>query len=514
MKKIVNYGAVKLKKNQKFVPQTLLIMKNLEKHFEAFRLNTIGHNQMIETPYGKKEMIYGDWIASGRLYAPIEKKLIDEIGPFVANTHSESSETGMLMTQAYHLALSKIKEHVNAGPRDVIITAGSGMTTVINKFQRILGLRVCGKLSGKSCLDKGERPVVFITHMEHHSNHTSWFETIADVVVLEPDENLLVNPESLRKEMEKYKDRKLKIGSFSACSNVTGIKTPYYELARIMHQYGGACIVDFAASAPYVDIDMHPEDPECKLDAVMFSPHKFLGGPGSSGVLVFDSAFYKSSVPDNPGGGTVDWTNPWGEYKYIDDIEVREDGGTPGFLQAMKTYLCIQLKQQMNTSYIKEREDQMLEKAFERLGKIKGLNILADNVRERLGVISFYVENVHYNLIVRLLNDHFGIQVRGGCACAGTYGHFLLNVDYEKSKKITDKINHGDLSEKPGWVRLSLHPTMSDAQLDFILEAISKVVENVEEWAKEYTYVAKHNEFVHSTYQVGREAMIQKWFTL
>jgi len=508
------YNKRGIKKKSEICGLILSEMKNLEKHFEPFRINTIGHDQTIETPYGVKNMIYADWIASGRLYGPIEKKIVEEIGPYVGNTHSESSETGKLMTQAYHYALNKIKEHVNAGPRDVIITAGSGMTTVINKFQRILGLRVCGKLSGRSCLDKLERPVVFITHMEHHSNHTSWFETIADVIVLEPDENLLVSPDSLRSALEKHKDRKLKIGSFSACSNVTGIKTPYYELARIMHQYGGACIVDFAASAPYVEIDMHPEDPDCKLDAVMFSPHKFLGGPGSSGVLVFDSAFYKSQVPDNPGGGTVDWTNPWGEYKYIDDIEVREDGGTPGFLQAMKAYYCIMLKNQMKPALIEEMEVLLLEKAFDRLGKIKGLRILADNVKERLGIISFYVENIHYNLIVRLLNDRFGIQVRGGCACAGTYGHFLLNVDYEKSKKITEKISHGDLSEKPGWVRLSLHPTMTGAELDTILDAIAQVVEHIEEWSKDYTYNAKCNEFFHNTYEAGRQEMIEKWFSL
>ncbi len=198
-------------------------------------------------------------------------------------------------------------------PGDVIITAGSGMTTVINKLQRILGFRTFKKNDVLTSLPEEERPVVFITHMEHHSNHTSWFETIADVIQLKPDDNLLVDIEELRKALEKYKARKMKIGSFTACSNVTGISTPYYEMAKLMHEYGGICFVDFAASAPYVKIDMHPEDPMMALDAIMFSPHKFLGGPGTSGVLVFNSALYNNPVPDNPGGGTVDWTNPWGE---------------------------------------------------------------------------------------------------------------------------------------------------------------------------------------------------------
>jgi len=380
-------------------------MSRLEQYFKKFRENVVGIDQEFDSPYGKQKIVYGDWIASGRLYQPIEEKISSEIGPYVGNTHTETSETGLLMTQAYRKSHQIIKEHVNAGLNDVIITAGFGMTAVINKFQRILGLKYCGKVSGKSCISERERPVVFITHMEHHSNQTSWYETSADVVVVEPGEGLLVEPENLRKALEKYKDRPFKIGSFTACSNVTGVRTPYTELAKIMHEYGGVCFIDFAASAPYDEINMHPEDPMEKLDAVMFSPHKFLGGPGSSGVLVFDASMYKSAVPDNPGGGTVDWTNPWGKYKYVDDIEAREDGGTPGFLQSIRTALCFGLKDQMGIENIKKREEELLEIAFKGLDKIEGLNILADNVRDRLGVISFYVENIHYNLLVQLLND-------------------------------------------------------------------------------------------------------------
>ncbi|MCP5051663.1 MAG: aminotransferase class V-fold PLP-dependent enzyme, partial [bacterium] len=251
-----------------------------------------------------------------------------------------------------------IKKHVNAGPNDVIITAGTGMTRVVNKFQRIMGLKLTKCLRDCFCPSKMERPVVFITHMEHHSNHTSWFETMADVVQLKPGKNLLINLDELRSQLNKYKDRQFKIGSFTACSNVTGIGTPYHEMAKIMHENGGLCFVDFAASAPYAGINMHPRDPMEKLDAIFFSPHKFLGGPGSAGVLVFDSALYNRDVPDDPGGGTVNWTNPWGEYKYIDDIEIREDGGTPGFLQAIRAALAIELKKKMAVPYIKKREDQ------------------------------------------------------------------------------------------------------------------------------------------------------------
>ncbi len=484
----------------------------MEEYFRLFREHITGIDAVFETPYGVKPLVYADWIASGRLYAPIEKQLSEVIGPWVGNTHTETSETGTLMTLAYHHAHRLIKEHVNADEHDVIITAGSGMTTVINKLQRMLGLRGCTRMQRKPCQQEKERPVIFLTHMEHHSNHTSWFETVADVVVLNPGPGLLVDPDELRIQLEGYKERQLKIGSFTACSNVTGIITPYRELARIMHEAGGYCFIDFAASAPYVTLDMHPEDPMEKLDAVMFSPHKFLGGPGSSGVLVFDSRLYNNPTPDQPGGGTVDWTNPWGEYKYIDDIEIREDGGTPGFLQAMKIALAIDLKNRMGTENMAKREEQMLQVIFRRLRHVKGLHILAEDQEQRLGSISFFVDGLHYNLLVRLLNDLYGVQVRGGCACAGTYGHYLLDVSYEKSRNITDKIMHGDLSEKPGWVRMSIHPTMTDAEINYILDAIEDIDSSFRKYEQEYHYNRHRNEFYHTRHDNRHQKMIRSWF--
>ena len=388
------------------------------------------------------------------------------------------------------------------------------MTAMVNKFQRILGLRVPEQLKPFVALPDELKPVVFLTHMEHHSNHTSWYQTIADVEVIPPDKDLLVDPENLRTLLKKFEDRPLKIGSFTACSNVTGIETPIHELARIMHEAGGYCFADYAASAPYVDINMHPCDQMEKLDAVFFSPHKFLGGPGTSGVLVFDSALYHCRVPDAPGGGTVDWTNPWGEYKFIDDIEIREDGGTPGFLQAMKTALCIKLKNQMNTNLIRQREEKLVSIAFREFCYIPGVHILADNQKKRLGIISFYIEGMHFNMVVKLLSDRFGIQVRGGCACAGTYGHFLLDVSYEKSKQITELITHGDLSQKPGWIRLSLHPTMTDEELMFIIDAIKQVAVHHLEWGKDYIYNKHTNEFIYKDEAHHKDEMVRGWFIL
>jgi selenocysteine lyase/cysteine desulfurase len=485
----------------------------MEEYFKKFRKNIIGMDQEFETPAGKVKMVYADWIASGRLYRPIEHKIAEVFGPFVGNTHTETTVTGTLMTQSYHLAQKKIKQHVNAGADDVIITAGFGMTAVINKLQRILDLRICGEVSHGDCLKKKEKPVVFVTHMEHHSNHTSWIETIADVVVVPPGPDLTVDLNILEDELKKYRNRRLKIGSFTACSNVTGVFTPYAQMAALMHRYGGLCFVDFAASAPYCDMDMHPENPEEKLDAVFFSPHKFLGGPGSSGVLIFDKNLYTEHMPpDQPGGGTVDWTNRWGEYKYIDDIEAREDGGTPGFLQAIRTALAIDLKNKMGTENIRKRENELLQLVFQELPKIPGMHILADNVRERLGVISFYLDNIHYNLVVKLLNDRFGIQMRGGCACAGTYGHYLLDVSYEHSKHITDLISTGNLSEKPGWIRLSLHPAMLDSEVLFIIDALKQIRKNHKKWEHDYTYNSRINEFRHTSAPAENTSFVDKWF--
>ena len=498
----------------------------LEEHFSRFRNNIIGIDKLIDTPEGKKRLIYADWIASGRLYRPVEERIVEVFGPVVANTHSESSETGKIMTNSYHLSHRLIKEHVNAGSGDVIITAGFGMTAVVNKLQRLLGLKVpvhrqsldfsCG-LPGKRIKkdDDVTRPVVFVTHLEHHSNHTSWLETSADVIVLEPNPDMTVNIGSLEKALEKYKHRELKIGAFSACSNVTGIFPPFRDLARLMHKNGGFAFADYAASAPYVDIDMHPEGDPCGyFDGIYFSPHKFLGGPGSSGVLIFNKDLYKNPVPDNPGGGTVTWTNRWGKRSYITDIEAREDGGTPGFLQSFRTALAVNLKEKMNTEKMKVREAELLAKAMPGIRSIPGIHILADNDNPRIGVISFFNPEIHHNLFVRLLNDYFGIQVRGGCSCAGTYGHYLLQVTREKSRQITEMINHGDLSLKPGWVRLSLHPTMTDEELDYILNALEAVSINHKKWKDNYNYDRGTNEFFHKNYPVMKEDDFRSWFEL
>lgn len=487
---------------------------NLEHYFQQFRKNIVGIDQEFESPYGKKKIIYADWTASGRLYKPIEEKLFNEIGPFVANTHTETSITGNVMTQAYHEAGNIIKKHVNASKDDVLITVGTGMTGAINKFQRILGLKVNENLKSHTQVPDALKPIIFVSHMEHHSNQTSWLETIAKVVVIPSNEDGLPCLENLKRLLQEFNHIPIKIAAITGCSNVTGIRTNYHQVAKIMHQNNGLCFVDFACSAPYVKIDMHPMDKEQYLDAITFSPHKFLGGPGSSGVLIFNKRLYNNLVPDNPGGGTVAYTNPWGDHDYIDDIETREDGGTPGFLQAIKIALSIKLKEQMGIDNMLKREHELNKIIFTRLSRIGNLTILAPKHTDRLGVISFYIKGAHYNLVVKLLNDRYGIQTRGGCSCAGTYGHYLLHIDHLTSKSIEKKILKGCLLERPGWVRMSIHPTMTNAEIEFICDAIKEVSKNFKAWEKDYRYNVIKNEFIHISKNGIAKEISQDWFKL
>ena len=487
---------------------------SLESYFSEFRENIIGREQFFTSPFGEKKIIYADWTASGRIYGPIEDKLRDEVFPFVANTHTETSTTGATMSLAFHEAMYIIKNHVGANENDILISAGAGMTMLVSKFQRILGLKIHEKYQDNIKIEN--RPIVFVTHMEHHSNQTSWIETIAEVVLIPHTKDGNVDLDGFKILLNEYADRELKIAAVTSCSNVTGVFTPYFKIAEIMHKNNGLCFVDFACSAPYIDINMHPKNKLQQLDAIYFSPHKFLGGPGSTGILVFNKDLYTNKVPDTPGGGTVDWTNPWGEHKYVDNIEAREDGGTPAFLQTIKTALSIQLKEKMGVKNIIDREHELHEIIWEKFEKLENAHVLADNFSDRLGVYSFYIDDLHFNLAVQLLNDKYGIQVRGGCSCAGTYGHMLLDVDINFSHNITDQIDEGDLSLKPGWVRMSIHPTMTDEEMHFIMNAIEDVAKNHKDIGADYTYNNQTNEFVYKdkSFSEMNGERAKSWFEL
>lgn len=481
--------------------------------FERFAQGVIGYDATITTPNGTFPLVYADWAASGRLYEPIEHKMQTFFGPFVANTHTESNATGTAMTRSYHEARHIIKKHVHADENDVLLFAGSGMTGAVALLQRILGWRLPEQFRSQVTIPENERPVVFVSELEHHSNHTSWLETIADVVVVPQTEEDGVDMKALENLLTTYKDRQTKIAAITAASNVTGVRLDVHEIARLMHRHDGLCFVDHTCAAPYDAIDMHPDD-EGELDAIYFSPHKFLGGPGAPGVLVFDKKLYSNAVPDRPGGGTVLWTNPWGEKKYYDDIETREDGGTPPFLGAIRAALAVRLKEKMGLGAIAEREDAIVRQVFDGLEGVSGVHILAPAHKKRLAVFAFVIDGLHYNLVTRLLNDRYGIQVRGGCACAGTYGHMLFGIDRAQSKAITTKITQGDLSEKPGFVRMSLNPTTSDETIAYILSAIRDVARHGAEWAKEYTYDSSTNEFAYTAENEGAVLSLEAGFSI
>jgi selenocysteine lyase/cysteine desulfurase len=491
----------------------------LEEYFSVFRKNIVGNSQLYEFPFGRKRIIYADWTASGRAYEPMENCIQNEILPFMANTHTDSTLTGKLMTRAYEKSKDIIKHHVNAAKDDMLVFCGSGMTGAVNKLQRMLGLCVPERLSDYGEIDyltKDEtlQPVVFVSRMEHHSNQISWLETIAIVEFIEQDRAGHIDLQHFRMLLEKYKDWKNKILAITACSNVTGIQTAYHRMAEMIHEYDGLCFVDFACSAPYVNIDMHPESVGASLDAIYFSPHKFLGGPGTAGVLIFGSKLYRNAKPDQPGGGTITYSNPWKVHKYVHHIEHREDGGTPPILQGIRVGMCIRLKEEMGIDNLLEREKELVDRVFERLSTIENIDILAGHIKKRLGVISFVIRNAHYNLIVKILNDRFGIQTRGGCSCAGTYGHILMQISKSRSYEILKRILSGDFSSKPGWIRLSVHPTMSNKELEFILDAIEQTSKQFSEWMNDYAYQSETNEFVLKNIKAEDYEEVNTWFNI
>ncbi len=486
----------------------------LQSYFSTFRNKIVGIDAYVSTPYGKKPLIYTDWTASGRLYMPIERKLSDEFGPLLANTHTETSFTGQIMTNAYHRAQRKIKEHLLVGDDFVIFQAGYGMTGAVNKLQRILGWKVHEKYrkAVRNSIDK--IPVVFVSRLEHHSNHISWLETIADVVLIPNGENGLPDLDAYEALLKKYEGRPVYL-SVTGCSNVTGITPDLKNLFLLTRRYDGKIFIDHACSGPYVDMNPFRENPLLIPDAFMFSPHKFLGGPGTGGILVLRKNLYHNRIPDEPGGGTVVWTDPWHGAEYSDDIETRETGGTPGFLLLIKTALAIELKEKMGIDNIRRREEEILEKLLPAMENIPGISILEGRHKNRLGVISFVSGEIPHTLITRLLNDLFGIQARGGCSCAGTYGHDLFRIDKQHSAYLKKRILNGHPEDKPGWTRISIHPTTSDKEIDTVLEALEYIRKHGKDIARK-DYYRKNGDYFHRNfdYRKQTEEMLQKLFRL
>jgi selenocysteine lyase/cysteine desulfurase len=439
---------------------------------ERIRRGVVGDDQALEGPYGPRRVVYADWAASGRALDFVEDAIRDRVLPWYANTHTESSGTGRHTTRLREQARQVIHRAVGGTDQDLVIFAGSGATAAVAK---LVGLLELGRPAGP--VPAGPRPVVFVGPFEHHSNLLPWRESAAEVVAIGEDRNGQVDLAGLEAELVRHAGRPLLVGAFSAASNVTGIIADSDRIAALLHRHGALSVWDYSAAAPYLPIRMGASAPgaDDHKDAVFFSPHKLVGGPQTPGVLVVRRDLVRNRVPTVPGGGTIAFVDPVG-HRYLDDPVAREEGGTPGIVESVRAGLVVALKEAVGTDLIQKREQRFLHRALARWRGNPNLELLGDLEVPRLPIVSFRVRNgprhLHHELVVALLNDLFGIQARGGCSCAGPYGHRLLGIDPDRSRALSDLAGQGWAGIKPGWVRLSFNYFIDDQVADYLVEAV------------------------------------------
>jgi len=464
-----------------------------EQLIELIRSGVIGDDEAFAGPFGLRRVTYADYTASGRSLSFIEDYIREQVLPLYANTHTESSGTGLQTTRFREDARDIIRDAVGATREDhAVIFCGSGSTAAVDKLIGILNLRIPADLDRRyglrSHIPLEERPVVFIGPYEHHSNELPWRESIADVVTIREDRDGRIDLGHLADELGRFDERPVKIGTFSAASNVTGIHSDTRSISVLLHRHAALAFWDYGAAAPYVGLRMNPFRPDADgdeadatldyKDAVFISPHKFIGGPGTPGLLVARKPLLTNSVPAVPGGGTVAYVNAL-EHVYLDDPEHREEGGTPAIIESIRAGLVFQLKQNVGAETIRRKEESFIDRALGSWSQVPGLEVLGDLHSDRLSIVSFVMRHgdryLHHNYVVALLNDLFGIQSRGGCSCAGPYGHRLLGIDIETSHGFEREITRGCEGIKPGWIRVNFNYFISETVFRYILEAVELI---------------------------------------
>ena len=480
---------------------------------ESIRSNIIGDDQAIEGPYGMRRVTYADYTASGRSLKFIEDFIHSQVLPLYANTHTETSGTGLQTTCFREDARQLIHEAVGGSDDDVVIFCGSGATGAINKLIDVLNLRIPANLDAAHGLSAHipdeARPVVFIGPYEHHSNELPWRESIAEVVVIDEDCNGRVDLAMLEAKLVEFANRPLRIGSFSAASNVTGIGSDTRTISALLHKHGALSFWDFAAAGPYVQIEMNMADDEADghlvyKDAIFLSPHKFIGGPGTPGLLIAKKHLFNNRVPSVPGGGTVSFVTAWG-HRYVQDIVRREEGGTPDIIGSIRAGLVFQLKSAVGEDVIRQREADFVRRAIATWDAHDKLHILGNKDAWRLSILSFQIRHgrgyLHHTFVVALLNDLFGIQARSGCSCAGPYGHRLLGIDPSLSNALEEEIVRGCVGIRPGWVRMNFNYFIREEVFEYLIKAVLWIADNGWKLLPHYQFCAQSGMWRHRSWK-------------